>query len=532
MNGLISYLSQQHAYVFQLLLSHIKLAILSVSIAILIGVPLGIFISGRINVRKPVLGAANVIQAIPSLAILGFLVPYLGIGSGTAIFMVVLYSLLPILKNTCAGLDSINQETLEAAKGIGMTKNQVLFKVKLPLALPVIMAGIRISSVTAVGLMTIAAYIGAGGLGTLVISGIQTDNSSMILAGAIPACLLALLMDFVMSRVEQSVTPIAIRLKASDLTPERMKKERRHRKQTFVLASAAIVSAFGLMVYQYFDSQSDLRIGSKEAVEGVIIGNMMADLIEAKTDLKVERKMALGGTMIAFQALAGGEIDIYPEYTGTAYGTILGNTIVPGMPKEEVYDEVKTQMKSDYNVDILENYGFNNTYVLAVPQKVADQYNLKKISDLRNLNGTLRFGCTPEFAAREDGLPGIESTYGLKFKSIHHFSGTLMYTAATAGEVEVITAFSTDGLLQKYDFVLLEDDRGFFPPYFMLAFVNGDTLAKYPEIVEPLSMMHELLDDYTMQSLNFKVVEEGQDSADVARQFLLDHGLITEDEIR
>lgn len=532
MTGLMNYVSQQYSYIGELLLSHIKLTILSVAAAIFIGVPLGIFISGRANLRKPILGGANVVQAIPSLALLGFLVPYFGIGSGTAIFMVVLYSLLPILKNTCAGLDSINHDTLEAAKGIGMTKNQVLFKVKLPLALPVIMAGVRISSVTAVGLMTIAAYIGAGGLGTLVISGIQTDNTSMILAGAIPACALALLMDFLMSRVERAVTPIALRLSSNDLTPEQMQKERRHRRHTIILSAAAITTAFVLMTVQYINSKADLRIGSKEACESVIIGNMMADLIEAKTDLKVERKLALGGTMIAFQALDSGEIDLYPEYTGTAYATILGNSIQPGITKEEVYDLVKAQLKERHDVDILENFGFNNTYVLAVSRETAEKYNLKTVSDLKNVNGTLRFGCSPEFAVRDDGLPGIEKTYGLKFKSIHNFSGTLMYTAINSGEVDVITAFSTDGLLQKYDLVLLEDDKNFFPPYFMLAFINGDTLKKYPELMEPMSMMYELLDDETMQSLNYKVVEEGQDRADVARQFLLDNGLVTEEELR
>ena len=532
MTGLINYVSQQYAYIGELLLSHIKLTILSVAAAILIGVPLGIFISSRENLRKPILGGANVVQAIPSLALLGFLVPYFGIGSGTAIFMVVLYSLLPILKNTCAGLDNINHDTLEAAKGIGMTKNQVLFKVQLPLALPVIMAGVRISSVTAVGLMTIAAYIGAGGLGTLVISGIQTDNSSMILAGAIPACALALLMDFLMSRVERAVTPIALRLSSNDLTPEQMQKERRHRFHTILLSAGALVTAFVLMTVQYINSKADLRIGSKEACESVIIGNMMADLIEAKTDLKVERKLALGGTMIAFQALDSGEIDLYPEYTGTAYGTILGNSIQPGTTKEEVYDLVKAQLKERHDVHILENFGSNNTYVLAVSKETAEKYNLKTVSDLKNVNGTLRFGCSPEFAVRDDGLPGIEKTYGLKFKSIHNFSGTLMYTAINSGEVDVITAFSTDGLLQKYDLVLLEDDKNFFPPYFMLAFINGDTLKKYPELVEPMSMMYDLLDDETMQGLNYKVVEEGQDRADVARQFLLDNGLVTEDELR
>ena len=531
MSGLIEYYSQQHEYVATLLMSHIRLSILSVAVAILIGIPLGILISDKVKVQKPVLGIANVVQAIPSLAILGFLIPYMGIGSNTAIFMVVLYSLLPILKNTCAGLANISPDVIEAAKGIGMTRRQVLFKVKLPLALPVIMAGIRISSVTAVGLVTIAAYIGAGGLGTLVISGIQTDNSSMILAGALPACILALLMDFVMARVERAVTPIALRLSASELTPEREQKEKKERKVTLGTVTALVCAAIIMIAAQYFGEKPDITIGSKEACESVIIGNMLADLIEAKTDLKVERKMALGGTMIAFEALDQGEIDLYPEYTGTAYTAILGETATPGMTKEETYEEVKKGLKEEYGIDTLNNFGFNNTYVLAVTRETAERYNLETVSDLINVNGQLRLGCSPEFAVREDGLPGIQEVYGLEFKSVHNFSGTLMYTAIESGEVDVITAFSTDGLLQKYDLVLLEDDRNFFPPYFMLPIVNEDTLEKYPEIAEVLSCLDEFIDDETMQSMNYQVVELGRDRAEVGREFLLENGLVTEEEL-
>lgn len=532
MSNLMKYLSEQYPYVLQLLLSHVKLTILSVTLAIVIGVPLGILIADKVNIKKPVIGIANVVQAIPSLAILGFLVPYMGIGSNTAIFMVVLYSLLPILKNTCAGINNINAETIEAAKGIGMTNSQVLFKVKLPLALPVIMAGVRISSVTAVGLMTIAAYIGAGGLGTLVISGIQTDNSSMILAGAIPACLLALLIDLIMSKVEQAVTPISLRLNASELTPEREAKEKRNRKITLVSALAAIAAALALVVGQAMAAKPDLRIGSKEGCESVIIGNMMADLIEAKTDLKVERKLALGGTMIAFQALDTGEIDLYPEYTGTAYGTILSNPIEPGMTREQVYELVTEQLKEEHNIDTMTNFGFNNTYVLAVTKETAEKYNLKTVSDLRNVNGLLKLGCSPEFAVRDDGLPGIENTYGVKFKSTHNFSGTLMYTAITSNEVDVITAFSTDGLLQKYDLVLLEDDKNFFPPYFMLPIIRDETLKKYPELDEALSVLYNRFDDEAMQSLNYEVVEKGRDRAEVARTYLIEEGLVTEEDFK
>jgi len=192
-------------------MEHIRLTSAAVSIAILIGVPVGIIISYVKLLNKPTLAVINVVQAIPSLAMLGFLVPILGIGARPAIFMVIIYSLLPIVKNTFAGLSNQNAEMLEAAKGIGMTRLQILFKVKLPLALPIIMAGIRISAVLSVGLVTIAAFIGAGGLGFTIHSGIRMANPNMVLAGAIPACLLALLVDFIASLIERMVTPKCFR---------------------------------------------------------------------------------------------------------------------------------------------------------------------------------------------------------------------------------------------------------------------------------------------------------------------------------
>ena len=204
------------------LLQHIQTTLFSITISVLIGVPLGILISYIKPFKKPVLGIANVVQAIPSIALLGFLVPFLGIGEKPAIFMVVIYSLLPIIKNTATGLSTIDEEMLEAAKGIGMTKFQVLTRVKLPLALPVIMAGIRISAVTSVGLVTIAAFIGAGGLGYLIYSGIRTVNTNLILTGAIPACILALAVDGVGSLFEKVTTPVCFR---------NNKKERRDKNE-------------------------------------------------------------------------------------------------------------------------------------------------------------------------------------------------------------------------------------------------------------------------------------------------------------
>ena len=204
MANFIKYIINQKSQIINLLLQHIQLTFIAILFAIIIGIPLGILVSKNEKIRKYILGLINIFQAIPSMALLGLLVPMLGIGSKPAIVAVVLYSLLPIVKNTSTGILGIDKNIIESATGIGLTSKQILYKIQLPLALPVIMAGIRISAVTAVGLMTLAAFIGAGGLGYLVFSGVQTVNNVMILAGAIPACILALVVDYLFSQVEKS----------------------------------------------------------------------------------------------------------------------------------------------------------------------------------------------------------------------------------------------------------------------------------------------------------------------------------------
>lgn len=208
---IFSYLVTNTNQVWGLLLDHIRLTVIAVGLAILVGVPLGILISYIKSLSRPILGITNLIQAIPSMALLGFAIPLLGIGTVPAVVVVFLYSLLPIIKNTYIGILQINPQLIEAARGIGMTRFNILYKIQIPLTLPTLMAGVRISSVTAVGLMTIAAFIGAGGLGFLVFSGISSVNTAMILAGAIPACILALTVDWILSLVEDLVTPMSLR---------------------------------------------------------------------------------------------------------------------------------------------------------------------------------------------------------------------------------------------------------------------------------------------------------------------------------
>ncbi|MCJ7690768.1 MAG: ABC transporter permease/substrate-binding protein, partial [Clostridiaceae bacterium] len=303
MKGFIDFVISRKEQLFKLLMEHIQLTVMAVLIAIVIGVPLGILIIRVKKLAKPIIGLANVVQAVPSLALLGFLIPALGIGSKPAIVMVVLYSLLPIIKNTYTGLNNINPDMLEAAKGIGMTNGQILKMVQIPLALPIIMAGIRISAVTAVGLMTIAAFIGAGGLGYMVFAGVQTVDNNMILAGAIPACILALLIDFIVGLIEKSVSPNGI--KNTDGHMKTAKRRKLNSKVVTAVLALIIVTAVGLSMFK--PKEKTIVVGSKNYTEQLILGNIVADLIEGNTDIKVEKQLNLGGTSVAFAAIQSGD---------------------------------------------------------------------------------------------------------------------------------------------------------------------------------------------------------------------------------
>lgn len=519
----IEYITQNKDQIISLSIEHIKLTAIAVGFAILIGVPLGILISYVKKLNKPILGVANVIQAIPSMALLGFAIPFLGIGTLPAIVMVILYSLLPIIKNTYTGIQSINPDIIEASKGIGLTKLQILIKVQIPLALPVIMAGIRISAVTAVGLMTMAAFIGAGGLGFLVFSGIRTVNNYQILAGAIPACILALFVDYLVGLVEKLVTPISLQKTAN--SKEKQMKQRKIQKG--ILSATAILLVITFVVSGLSSmNRSDkvIKIGSKDFTEQLILANMFSDLIEEKTDITVERKINLGGTQVCFSALNSGSIDMYFDYSGTAYGDTLNYP--PSTDMEAVYNTVKNDFKEQYNIDVLKQMGFNNTYVVAVKEETANKYNLKSISDLKGVASKLTAGTTFEFLNREDGLLGLMKHYGFKFKDTVGLDGASRYLALTNNETDVIDAFSTDGLLKKFALVTLEDDKNFFPPYYAIPLVRDEVVEKYPEIVPIIEELGSKLTDEIMMELNYKVDELQMEPDVVARDFLVENGFI------
>ncbi|MBZ4666808.1 glycine betaine ABC transporter substrate-binding protein [Mahella sp.] len=269
-------------------------------------------------------------------------------------------------------------------------------------------------------------------------------------------------------------------------------------------------------------------IGSKNFTEQVIVGNMMADLIEAHTDLKVERKLNLGGTNVCFEAIKKGGsdngIDIYMDYTGTGLVDIL--QMEPTTDPDEAYDTVKKEYKERWNLVWLEHWGFNNTYTLAVKEEFAAQHNLNTFSDLGKIADQIVLGCSMEFVERPDGLPGLVEKYGFQFKDVKSMDTGIRYPAIDSDEVQVIDAFATDGLLVSHNLKILEDDKQFFPPYYAAPLVRGDLLDKHPEIADALNKLAGAITEEDMQQLNYYVDGEGRDAAEVSKEFLESKGLI------
>ncbi|MBD1423994.1 ABC transporter permease/substrate-binding protein [Sphingobacterium arenae] len=345
---------------------HIGLTFMSISLAIIVGVPMGILISRKRNLSPPILGFAGVLQTIPSLALLGLLIPVLGIGAKPAIAALFLYGLLPIIRNTYTGITNIDPEIKEAASGLGMSYRQSLLKVELPLAMPVILAGIRIATIVNVGVATLAAYIAAGGLGEFIFGGISLNNTTMMLAGAIPAAILALLFDFVLSRLQKI----------------------RFRK---------IAGIFSIMA---------------------------------------------------------------------AIVLLSGFYIIPSLDRSK-----------------------------------------------------LLAGFTPEFMGRADGYVGLKQIYGLNIPTVV-INDAVMYKAIFEKKLDVVSGYGTDGRIDAYQLVSLEDDRKIFPPYYAAPIIKEQTLRRFPELEPVLNLLAGRINDSIMTFLNYQVDYKHREPADVAREFL------------
>jgi osmoprotectant transport system permease protein len=476
---------------FQLTLEHLVMVGVSILIATGIGLPLGILMTRHSTLGRPIMTIANVVQTVPSLALFGFLIPLPfigGIGARTAIVALVLYSLLPIIRNTFTGISGVDPAIREAGRGMGMTDAQLLWKVEIPLSLGVIFAGIRVATVIAVGVATIAAAVGAGGLGMYIFRGVSMVDSRVILAGAIPAAALALMADFGLGAVERRFSKLLC----------------------VVLLCVALTSC----------SHSDrIVVGSKNFTEQVILGELVAQQIERKTHLEVDRRLNLGGTLLCHDALVAGQIDAYVEYTGTGLTAIL--KLPPSTDSNHVYEAVKAAYSSRFALDWTEPLGFNDTFAIIVRKDEAQRLGLKTISDAAPYTSKWTAGFGYEFMEREDGYPGLAKAYSLRFPATPRVMDLgLTYKAAAEHQVDFIAGNSTDGLIDALGLTVLEDDKHYFAPYDAAPVIRDVVAKKHPEVLEALKELGGKVSAEQMRRMNYAVDGEHHDVKEVVRDFL------------
>ncbi|MEJ7616960.1 MAG: ABC transporter permease/substrate-binding protein [Pyrinomonadaceae bacterium] len=501
---------------------HFLLVLAAISVAVAVGLPTGILLTRRPALKRSVLGVANILQTIPSLALFGFLIPLPligGIGERTAIVALVLYALLPIVRNTVTGIEGVDRHVREAALAMGMTDGQILRQVELPLAMNVILAGVRVAAVICVGVATIAAAIGAGGLGVYIFRGLRMYDNTLILAGAVPAALMALVADYGIGRLES-------RLGATARSSSKANKPRKRVLLTRIAWSIAglLCVILGLVYFaaerRLFqgENKSRLVVGSKDFTEQVVLGELLAQTAEA-AGFEVERQFELGGNL-CHDALVAGRIDLYPEYTGTAFTAILRH--VPISNAEQVYETVKKEYADKFAVEVSDPLGFSNDFAILVRGADARGLNLKTVSEAASYAPGWRAGFGQDFMSRADGYAGFTKAYNLSFnRHPLEMDLSLTYRALAAGEVDVIAGNSTDGLISALDLYQLEDDRRYFPPYQAVVLTRRDALLSKPLLREALAKLSGSISTEDMRRLNYEADAKKRDIKEVVREWLL-----------
>ena len=487
---------------------HLLLTLVATIAAIAIGVPLGIVAARRPRLGAALLAFANIAQTVPSLAMFGFLValPIIGgVGARSALLVLILYALLPVMRNTVAGIQGIDRAAHDAGVALGMTPKQLLLQVELPLAMPTMVAGVRVAAVVGVGAATIAAAIGAGGLGDYIFRGLSMTEPTLILAGALPAALLALAVDASLGWLERAMTPGAAgsgRVTVRALTAAGVTL------MLIVMGSVVVSGRWGARVI----------VGSKNFSEQVILGELLAQTIERTTDLRVERRLNLGGTFIADQALRSGAIDVYVEYTGTALTAIFHQ------PVSRDHADVLTRVTAAYaetGRTVLAPLGFNNTFAILIRAAEARRLNLNTISDAAPHTPVWKAAFGYEFLEREDGYKGLVRTYGLRFAETPHVMDlTLSYRALAGGSVDLIAGEATSGLIKGLDLYMLKDDRQYFPPYHAIPIVRTEVLIAHPELLTAIERLAGRISEEAIRQMNYDVDVNHRDVAVVAQEFL------------
>ena len=511
-------MAEQLALLPGYLTAHLQLALVSLALGTAFSIPLGIVVTRRKSLEPGVLGIASVIQTIPSLALLAIMVPALAavsavtasafgvqlrsIGYAPALIALSLYSILPILRNTVTGIDGVDASLIEAALGVGMTDRQRLLRVELPLAMPVIVAGVRTATVWVVGTATLSTPVGATSLGNYIFSGLQTRNTTAVLVGCIAAAGLAIVLDQLIRAVEVAA--------------------RRRRRSWLVAALAAIAALYAVTAASFVwdrlgSPERTVTIGSKTFTEQYILSEILAGRIASHAGAPTHAVQSLGST-VAFDALRSGDLDLYVDYDGTIWATIMKRDRLPS-DRSEVYEAVRRFLQEEHGITVIGSLGFENTYALGMRAARARALGIERIGQLAPVAPNMEIGGDYEFFQRGEWA-SIQAAYGLEFGSERSMDSSLMYQAVARGEVDVISAFSTDGRIAAFDITLLEDDRGVIPPYAAIILASPKLAEEMPAVVAALEGLVGSIDADAMRRMNLAVDQDGRSPADVAREFL------------
>lgn len=454
-------MSDQFAAAFDLLPrylgGHVLLSALALAIGVGASLPLAALAYRRPWLRWPLLALAGLIQTVPSLALLALFYPLLlvlsqaveatwgagfrALGFLPALMALTLYSVLPILRGAITGLAGVDPAVIEAARGVGMTERQRLLQVMAPLALPSVMAGVRTAAVWVIGTATLATAIGQTSLGNFIFSGLQTENWVFVLVGCAAASLLALAADQLLQLVEAGL-------------------RRRDRRRLLAGGIGFAVGLLAALAPAMPAGEGSYRIGAKNFSEQYILAELMKRRLAAEG---AQARVTSGlGSAVAFRALAGGELDAYVDYSGTLWANVLGRSDIPN--REALLRELGERLDREHGVAMLGPLGFENAYALAMRRERAVALGIKSIADLAAFSPQLAIGGDVEFFARPEWA-ALEEAYGLQFKSRLQLQPTLMYAAVASGEVDVISAFSSDGRIARDDLVVLSDPKQAIPPY-------------------------------------------------------------------
>jgi osmoprotectant transport system permease protein len=493
-------LAEQLALLPDYLSRHLLLSITALVIGVSLSLPLAILALRVKALQGPVLGVASAIQTVPSLALLALMVPLLGvIGFLPAAIALVLYSMLPVIRNTVTGIQEVDPNLIEAGRGLGMTESQLLRRVQLPLATPVIIAGIRTATVWVVGITTLSTPVGATSLGNYIFSGLQTQNHTAVVVGCVAAAGLALLLDGLIRLLETAAA-----------------RRSRPLGVTALLVTLLVIGA-GLspLLVAGSGGGSGPRavLGAKTFTEQYVLTRLMADRLEA---VGIETRVldSLGSTVV-FDALVNGRIDAYVDYTGTVWANHMGREDNPGA--DTVLAELKGWLAREHEIESVFRLGFENAYAMGMTRERAEALGVRSIGDLARHAPDLVIGGDYEFFGRPEWRE-LQARYGLAFAREVTMDSTLMYAAVDSGEVDVITAFSTDGRIPAFDLVLLDDPREAIPPYDAVLLLAPGTAERRPDLARALAALTDGISDDAMRSANRRVDVDGGTVAEAAAE--------------